>query len=429
MTIQQQVDYYVSEPGAPMPDEHFSDGGIDCGEHSDFDEEDREGAISIDHTEAIMVGKYRQPSTHSFAWEPRQGVVGGMELPSLRDAGVTMDWFTEQLMIEQEWAKLYPHALSPIAESGIMFIMMTSAPADSWDKIKSLILANKFLNGLVEGTDTEANETRLVCGPWPQPEFMPNIDPRESLKPPPLECPKANLQEIFATLFDHFLWTRATDVHSFKNKSLRSTYDHVQHVYRGKALLSGTLGCHLVAPDARLNISPELLVYGPANDGTDGLKPAICLKNTRAAHQPHTSTQLCSLTKYYMDRNKPCWSDEISDARKNDVEWRTQPLHPLLRHPATILMHTNDGPGPRNTPLNAIIGPSGVPRAPNFGNRLQPARTEIPGEAFHMAIFESHTVIDQETILKWRKMVLKTRMTLGWTKIELLDLGAQVSGR
>lgn len=145
----------------------FSDGGIGCGEHGDFDAEDRQDVISIDSTDAIMVGEYPQSSTHSFDWEPRQGVVSDMELPSLRDAGLTMDWFTEQLRIEQGWAKLYPHALSSIAESGIMFIMMTSAPADSWDKIKSLILVNKFLNGLVEGTHTEAKETRLVCGPWP----------------------------------------------------------------------------------------------------------------------------------------------------------------------------------------------------------------------------------------------------------------------
>ncbi|KAF4946446.1 hypothetical protein FGADI_11177 [Fusarium gaditjirri] len=479
MTLQQQVDYYARKPGAPMPYEHqrheilnlpppeswelakrdamfilasfyrpmpvclfcrkFSDGGIDCGEHSDFDEDDRENAISIDHTDAIMMGKYPQPSTHSFAWEPRQGVVGGMELPSLRDAGVTMEWFTEQLRIEQEWAKLYPYALSPIAESGIMFIMMTSAPPDSWDKIKTLILVNKFLNGLVEGTHTEGNETRLVCGSWPQPEFMPNIDPRGSLKPSPLECPKANLQEIFSTFFDHVLWTRAIDAHLFKNQSPRITYDHVKSIYHGKALLLGPLGCHLVAPEARLNISPELLVYGPSDDGTDKLKPIVCLKNTQMGSTPapfinpalladeyerghpywsqrrqrkpwelpewysHYSvddpamSQMIMLgqIEYYTDRSRPCWSDEISDARKNDVEWRTQPLHPLLRHPPTILMHTNDAPGPRDTPLNTIIGPSGVPRAPNFGNQLQPARTETPGEAFHMAIIESHTVIHQ----------------------------------
>ncbi|EXM27303.1 hypothetical protein FOTG_06635 [Fusarium oxysporum f. sp. vasinfectum 25433] len=407
----------------------FSDGGIDCGEHGDFDAEDRQDVISIDSTDAIMVGEYPQSSTHSFDWEPRQGVVSGMELPSLRDAGVTMDWFTEKLRIEQGWAKLYPHALSSIAESGIMFIMMTSAPADSWDNIKSLILVNKFVNGLVEGTHTEANETRLVCRPWPQPEFMPNIDSRGSLQPSPLECPKANLQEIFATFFDHIRWTRGTDVHSFKNKSLRSTYDHIQHVYRGRALLSGTLGCHLVAPDARLNISPELLLHVPANDGADRLKPVMSLKNTQMGSTPAPFINPALLA------DEPCWSNEISDARKNDMEWRTQPLHPLLRHPPSILMHTNDGPGSRDTPLNAIIGPSGVPRAPNFGNRLQPARTEIPGEKFHMAIIESHTVIDQfgtleledsgeeGTILKRRRMVLKTRMTLRWTKIELLDSG------
>ncbi|PCD29160.1 hypothetical protein AU210_011701 [Fusarium oxysporum f. sp. radicis-cucumerinum] len=457
----------------------FSDGGIDCGEHGDFDAEDRQDVISIDSTDAIMVGEYPQSSTHSFDWEPRQGVVSDMELPSLRDAGVTMNWFTEQLRIEQGWAKLYPHALSSIAESGIMFIMMTSAPADSWDKIKSLILVNKFLNGLVEGTHTEANETRLVCGPWPQPEFMPNIDSRGSLQPSPLEYPKANLQEIFATFFDHILWAKATDVHSFKNKSLRSTYDHIQRVYRGRALLSGTLGCHLVAPDARLDISPELLLHVPANDGADRLKPVMSLKNTQMGSTPapfinpallsdeyerghpywshhrqrkpwelperysHHSVDdpamshmiMLGQIEYYMDRSRPCWSNEISDARKNDMEWRTQPLHPHLRHPPSILMHTNDGPGSRDTPLNVIIGPSGVPRAPNFGNRLQPARTEIPGEKFHMAIIESHTVIDQlgtleledsgeeGTILKRRRMVLKTRMTLRWTKIELLDSG------
>ncbi|KNB11582.1 hypothetical protein FOXG_11431 [Fusarium oxysporum f. sp. lycopersici 4287] len=309
MTIQQQFDYYVSEPGAPMPEEHFSDGGIDCGEHGDFDAEDRQDVISIDSTDAIMVGEYPQSSTHSFDWEPRQGVV------------------------------------------------------------------------------SESNETRLVCGPWPQPEFMPNIDSRGSLKPSPLECPKANLQEIFATFFDHILWTRGTDVHSFKNKSLRT------------------------------------------NDGADRLKPVMSLKNTQMGSTPAPFINPALLA------DEPCWSNEISDARKNDMEWLTQPLHPLLRHPPSILMHTNDGPGSRDTPLNAIIGPSGVPRAPNFGNRLQPARTEIPGEKFHMAIIESHTVIDQlgtleledsgeeGTILKRRRMVLKTRMTLRWTKIELLDSG------
>ncbi|KAI3578201.1 hypothetical protein IWW34DRAFT_789917 [Fusarium oxysporum f. sp. albedinis] len=378
MTIQQQFDYYVSEPGAPMPEEHFSDGGIDCGEHGDFDAEDRQDVISIDSTDAIMVGEYPQSSTHSFDWEPRQGV---------------------------------------------------------------------FLNGLVEGTHTESNETRLVCGPWPQPEFMPNIDSRGSLQPSPLECPKANLQEIFATFFDHILWTRGTDVHSFKNKSLRST-----------------LGCHLVAPDARLNISPELLLHVPANDGADRLKPVMSLKNTQMGSTPapfinpalladeyerghpywshhrqrkpwelperysHHSvddpamSQMIMLgqIEYYMDRSRPCWSNEISDARKNDTEWRTQPLHPLLRHPPSILMHTNDGPGSRDTPLNAIIGPSGVPRAPNFGNRLQPARTEIPDQLGTLELEDSG---EEGTIPKRRRMVLKTRMTLRWTKIELLDSG------
>lgn len=64
----------------------FSDGVIDCGEHGDFDADDRQDVISIDSTDAIMVGKYPQSSTHSFDWEPRQGVVSGMELPSLRDS-------------------------------------------------------------------------------------------------------------------------------------------------------------------------------------------------------------------------------------------------------------------------------------------------------------------------------------------------------
>jgi hypothetical protein len=417
----------------------FSDGGIDCGEHGDFDAENRQNAISIDHTDAIMAGKYPQSSTHSFDWEPRQGVVGGMELPSLRDAGVTMDWFTEQLKIEQEWAKLYPHTLSPIAQSGIMFIMLTSAPPGSWDKTKSLVLVNKFLNGLVKGTHTEANETRLVCSPWPRPELMPNIDPRGTLKPSPLECPKANLQEIFATFFDHVLWTRATDVHSFKDQSLRSTYSYVQCVYRGKALLPGILGCHLVATHAGMNASPEILVYGPANDGTERLKPVISLKNTQMGRTPapfinpallaceyerrhpywsqhqqrkpwelperysHHSVDdpailqmiMLGQIEYYIDHSRPCWSDEISDAHKDDEDWQTQPQHPLLRHPPMILMHTNDGPGPRDTPMNAIIGPSGIPRAPNFGNRLQLARTEVPGQAFQLALAESHTVIDQ----------------------------------
>ncbi|KAM0074189.1 hypothetical protein ACKRZS_013502 [Fusarium odoratissimum] len=202
MTIQQQVDYYVSEPGAPMPEEHFLDGGIDCGEHGDFDAEDRQDVISIDSTDAIMVGKYPQSSTHSFDWEPRQGVVS-------------------------------------------------------------------------------------------------------------------------------------------------------------------------------------------ANDGADRLKPVMSLKNTQMGSTPAPFINPALLA------DEPCWSDEISDAHKNDMEWRIQPLPPLLRHPPSTLMHTNDGPGSRDTPLNAIIGPPGVPRAPNFGNRLQPARTEIPGEKFHMAIIESHTVIDQ----------------------------------
>ncbi|SCV43603.1 uncharacterized protein FFB14_08030 [Fusarium fujikuroi] len=370
----------------------FSDGGIDCGEHSDFDEDNRQDVTSIVSTDAIMVGKYPQPSTHSFAWEQRQGVVGGIELPSLEDAGITMDWFIEQLKIEQEWAKLYPYALSPIAESGIMFIMRTSAPQDSWDKMKTLILVNKFLNGL-----------------------------------------------IFSTFFDHVLWTRATDVHSFKSQIPRDIYDHVRCAYRGKALLSRTLGCHLAASDARLNISPELVVYGPANDGTDRPQPVTSLKNSQMGSTParfinpallaeeyerkhpywsqhrqrkpwelperysHHSVEdpvmsqmiMLGQIEHYIDRNKPCWSDEISDARKNDIEWRTQPQHPLLRHPLSMVMHTNDGLGPRDTPLNAITGPSGILRAPNFGNRLQPARTEIPGEAFRTATMESNTISDQ----------------------------------
>ncbi|KAF5715097.1 ankyrin protein [Fusarium mundagurra] len=397
----------------------FSDGGTDCGEHSDFDEDDRQDVTSIDSTDAIMVGKYPQPSTHSFAWEPRPGVVGGMELHSLEDAGVTMDWFIEQLRIEQEWAKLYPYALSPIAESGIMFIMMASAPNDSCDKMKTLILVNKFLNGLVSGSHTDNNKTILIFHPWPQPEFMPNIDPRGSLRPSPLECPKANLQEIFSTFFDHVLWTRATDVHSFKSQIPHDTYDRMRRVYPGKALLSRTLGCHLAVPKACLDISPELVVYGPANDGTDRLQPVTGLKNSQMGSTPapfinpallaeeyesrhpywsprgqrkpwelpeyysHHSVEdpvmsqmiMLGHIEHYIDPNKPCWADEISDAGKNDVEWRTQPQHALLRHPLSMVMHTNDGLGPRDTPLNAII--------------------EVPGEAFRMATMESDTISDQ----------------------------------
>ncbi|KAF5585483.1 ankyrin protein [Fusarium pseudoanthophilum] len=417
----------------------FSDGGTDCGEHSDFEEDDRQDVTSIDSTDAIMVGKYPQPSTHSFAWEPRQGVVGGMGLHSLEDAGVKMDWFTEQLRIEQEWAKLYPYALSPIAESGIMFIMANSAPNDSWDKIKTLVLVNKFLNGLVSGSHTQNDKTILFFHPWPQPEFMPNIDPRGSIRPSPLECPKANLQEIFSTFFDHVLWTRATDVHSFKGQIPRDTYDRMRRVYPPKALLSRTLGCHLAVPDAPLNISPELVVYGPANDGTDRLQPVTCLKNSQMGSTPAPFINPALLAEEYerrhpywslrrqrkpwqlpesyshhsvedpvmsqmimlghiehsIDPNKPCWADEISDARKNDVEWRTQPQHALLRHPLSMMIHTNEGLGPRDTLLNAIIGPSGIPRAPNFGNRLHPARTEVPGEAFRKATMESDTTSDQ----------------------------------
>ncbi|KAF5553873.1 ankyrin protein [Fusarium napiforme] len=417
----------------------FSYGVTDCGEHSDFEEDDRQDVTSINSTDAIMVGKYPQPSTHSFAWKPRQGVVGGMELHSLEDAGLEMDWFTEQLRIEQEWAKLYPYALSPIAESGIMFIMMNSAPNDSWDKIKTLVLVNKFLNGLVSGSHTEHNQTILLFHPWPQPEFMPNIDPRGSTRPSPLECPKANLQEIFSTFFDHVFWTRATDVHSFKGQIPRDTYDRMRRVYPAKALLSRTLGCHLAVPDALLNISPELVVYGPANDGTDRLQPVTCLKNSQMGSTPAPFINPALLAEEYesrhpywslrrqrkpwqlpesyshhsaedpvmsqmimlghiehsIDPNKPCWADEISDTRENDVEWRTQPQHALLRHPLSMVMHTNSGLGPRDTLLHAIIGPSGIPRAPNFGNRLHPARTEVPGEAFRKATMESDTTSDQ----------------------------------
>ncbi|QGI86533.1 unnamed protein product [Fusarium fujikuroi] len=407
----------------------FSDGGIDCGEHSDFDEDNRQDVTSIVSTDAIMVGKYPQPSTHSFAWEQRQGVVGGIELPSLEDAGITMDWFIEQLKIEQEWAKLVRHHVHHEDKRAPRFLGQDEDPDTS----------QQFLNGLVSGSHTEHNNTRLIFHPWPQPEFMPNIDPRGSMRPSPLECPKANLQEIFSTFFDHVLWTRATDVHSFKSQIPRDIYDHVRCAYRGKALLSRTLGCHLAASDARLNISPELVVYGPANDGTDRPQPVTSLKNSQMGSTParfinpallaeeyerkhpywsqhrqrkpwelperysHHSVEdpvmsqiiMLGQIEHYIDRNKPCWSDEISDARKNDIEWRTQPQHPLLRHPLSMVMHTNDGLGPRDTPLNAITGPSGILRAPNFGNRLQPARTEIPGEAFRTATMESNTISDQ----------------------------------
>ncbi|KAF5634599.1 hypothetical protein F52700_5792 [Fusarium sp. NRRL 52700] len=53
------------------------------------------------------------------------------------------------------------------------------------DKIECLILVNKFLNGLVPGTYIQYNKTRLVFNPWPQPEFMSNIDTCGSLGPSP----------------------------------------------------------------------------------------------------------------------------------------------------------------------------------------------------------------------------------------------------
>ncbi|KAF9773854.1 hypothetical protein IL306_008224 [Fusarium sp. DS 682] len=422
----------------------FLDAGLDCGEHGDIDYEDHYEALCVDFGDAIMVGNYPKPSTHSYGWELRDGVLGGIELPSLRDAGVTMDWFTEQLRIEQEWAKLYPHTLSPIAQSGIMFIMSTSAPLAAWDKIKCLILVNKYLNGLVEGQTTEGNETRLICSPWPKPDLMPNIDLDGTDRPSPLKCPKANLQEIFLDFFDHIFWTRASDVYSFKGQSRANSYYHVRQMYPSKAQFSAVLGCHLFASQPGIGNSPsEIILYKPANDGSERLKPEISLKNAQMGSNPapfinpavlsweyerdhpywsrwpqrkpwelkerhsYYSTDdpameqmvMLAQIEYLIDNRRPYRVGKVSDAFRYDLGWQTQPQYPLLCHPRTVLVHTNNGLGPKDKPLNAVIGPSGIPRAPNFGNKLQPARTEVPGQTFQLALAQSHPVALQFGIL------------------------------
>ncbi|KAF4341127.1 hypothetical protein FBEOM_4997 [Fusarium beomiforme] len=372
----------------------FMDAGSDCGEHGDFDFEEGYEALCIDHGDAIMV-----------------------ELPSLRDVGVTMDWFTQQLRIEQEWAKLFLHTLSPICEFGIMFVMRESAPLGCLDKVMSLILVNTFLNGLVEAQITQGNETRLICSPWPRPDRMPNIDRCDCRSP--LQCPKANLQEIFAESFDHVFWSRALDVYTFKGQSHANSYFHVQRMYPRKAKLPGVLGCHLVTTQADIAVHPcEIILYGPDDDGTGALKPWTTLKNEQMGSHPASSSDplrdrgvrwsyysthdpamdqmtMLAQIEHHMDNSQPCWADGVADGHRDDVEWQNQPQYPLLRHPPAILVHTNIGLDPRDTPLNVSFGPSGIPRAPNLGDRLQPARTEVPGQTFQLLLAQSHPVVVQ----------------------------------
>ncbi|KAF4447093.1 hypothetical protein F53441_9324 [Fusarium austroafricanum] len=339
-----------------------------------------------------------------------------------------MDWFVEQLQLEQEWAKLYPHTLSPIAQSGIVFLMSKLAPSEAWDKMKTLILANKFLNGLIQGHRVEGNKQWLICNPWGNPSNMPNIDPSGPHYPSPLECPKANLREIFTEFYNMVLCARAADVHAIKGRSPARNRGYAKHIYPGESKLPPLMGCHLwFSQDA--GVPCELVVYQRADKNSDVLKPVTSLKHAQMGSKPAPfvnpavlsseyeenhpywgqlgsqekrepwellesigrfsvedppSQQMKMLAQmhYCIDKRYPSYPDQVSALRKNDRNWQTRPQYPLLRHPREILVNTNIGPNRYEVPLNAYIGSPGAMRSPNFGFTFQPARTEVPGQAF-----------------------------------------------
>ncbi|KAF4966549.1 hypothetical protein FSARC_5791 [Fusarium sarcochroum] len=233
----------------------FVERGIICPE-CDFVPGVYRGAFRHDYPRlAFQDGQARQP-IHLH----RGGI--RLELPSVTNAGITMEWIEEQLKFEKQWSTEFPHALSPIAEAGIRFLMTCCPFSEDWDKMKTLIVVNKFLNGLVSGQMIRRDQQWLVCNPIPTPNNMPNLDyglVPEGTKPPRPSAvldPKENLREIFRELYNHVFRMRLADGMARGNdswtESLSASHEWVAKWNPGGREMRTPLGCCVYRPDQRL---------------------------------------------------------------------------------------------------------------------------------------------------------------------------------
>ncbi|KAJ4257545.1 hypothetical protein NW762_008669 [Fusarium torreyae] len=170
-----------------------------------------------------------------------------------------MEWIEMQLKLDKRWSTDYPHVLSPLAESAIRFLMYACPFSEDWDKMKTLIVVNKFLNGLVAGQMMRRGQQWLICNPMPQPVNMPNLDYGEvpegtqPKRPSALLDPKENLREIFRELYNHVFRMRLADNIARGNnswtESLSASQEWVAKWNPGGRKMRTSLGCYVHRPE------------------------------------------------------------------------------------------------------------------------------------------------------------------------------------
>ncbi|KAF5025947.1 hypothetical protein F66182_1982 [Fusarium sp. NRRL 66182] len=357
---------------------------------------------------------------------------GGVE----RDAGITMKWFREQLEIEQRWFEYYPDTLSPATESAIRFLMTFGPCKEEWNTMKTLILANKFLNGLVCGQMVSRNVQWLVCNPQPQAVNMPNIDPSGPRKRPcPLRFARENLREIYREFYNHVYRMRLVDVVAQGSNTWAEnaviSQQWVATNNPGGRRLKNSLGCALYRPDQTLTAilsrteQSDLCTLSVYHWKGNAIKVDVCLRNAQMGQNPAQSAIGRPLEHPYYDKrdrghDHPGMPSETQEAflsvapkRPGVVDtkriWALPSITPRgdqvfmiqqMERPTELVMMRPRLPKPTNVPplyhkpmmLVHVHSPDAMPIqdgdvfhvpqqsdfAPSFGTRLETVRPSGP---------------------------------------------------
>lgn len=411
----------------------FLEEGHECSD-CDYDRELYTNNTRLQGETAIFDGADNPELTHAAdrdeVWKPKPSTLGKLENRSLVAARISMKWFLEQLRLEREWAKLYPLALSPIAQSGINFIMKWPPfPVESGN-MKTLINTNKFLNGIIRGQERRRKKQLLLCNPWPNPDNMPNLDLPQSTQlnpnlPSVFECPKENLREIFRSFYNQVFYIRAADIYAVKGRSHYGNIVYTLRMNPGNARLTSQVGCEVVFPETSPTTQSvfRVQVYEISHEAPNAVRNFGSLENRNMGQTPVPFLNPAELAARYV-QNHPYWQQQSNSGsvrapwqlvdfgtsnasedppreqlkmlaqveflrngnepqspaaynivKGGNLQWGFQPTYLLISDPPQLLLHTHISPEPSF--------------APNFGNRLQASRTEPPGLTFWRMLQEA----------------------------------------
>ncbi|KAM0561250.1 hypothetical protein ACHAPJ_003128 [Fusarium lateritium] len=269
-----------------------------------------------------------------------------------------MEWIEEQLKLDKQWSTTFPHVLSPLAESGIRFLMYACPFSEDWDKMKTLIVVNKFLNGLVAGQMIRRGQQWLICNPVPQSLNMPNLDYGEVPEGTQPERPSAvldqkeNLREIFRELYNHVFRMRLADNIAQGNnswtESLSASHEWVAKWNPGGRKMRTPLGCYVHRPAQRM--------FSHVIGG--GIQEFCTLNiHIRSRENPDIVVPIAQLTNAQMGQNQGSIFDQSHQHPFWD--WSRRPPRRRPGEPSTTTNPTHSIP-----PQSRMRGSSKSPEPP-----------------------------------------------------------------